>query len=101
MLETDEGGRYALYKRIKQLYNTRSRLVHGDIENKNGVITYDRLRLDAKMTIVPDQDYADIFEFCVRLFRRVLSDEPLLELLEQKNSSNALAERCLRLGSRG
>jgi hypothetical protein len=101
MLETDEDARYALYKRMKRLYNTRSRLVHGDIENKKGLITYDRLRLDAKMTIVPDQDYADIFDLCIRLFRRVLSDPPLLALLEKKHSSTQLAEHYLRLGFRG
>ncbi len=56
---------------MKRLYKTRSLLVHGAIENKKGLITYDRLRLDAKMTIVPDQDYFDIFDLCTRLLRAV------------------------------
>ena len=101
MLESTEDGRYALYVRMKKLYDTRSRLVHGDIENKRGVITLDRLRLDAKMTVVPDQDYLDIFDLCLCLFRRVLKDDTLLALLERKDSSKALNEYYLRLGFRG
>jgi len=54
MLETTEEGRDRLYKRMKKLYKTRSLLVHGAIDNKHGVITYNDLRLDAKMSIVPE-----------------------------------------------
>ena len=99
MLESTEDGRYSVYKCMKRLYKTRSLLVHGAIENKKGVITYDTLRLDAKITIVPDQDYADIFDLCIRLFRRVLDDEDLSILLEKRNSA-PLAEYYLRLALR-
>lgn len=97
MLETTEDARYALYRRMKKLYNTRSLLVHGAVENRKGVIKYDDLRLDAKITIIPDRDYADIFDLCIRLFRRVLQDEPLLKILDSKNSTSALTEYYLRL----
>ena len=63
-----------------------SLLINGAIENKHGVITYDDLRLDARMTIVPDQDPADIFELIIRPFQRVLTDKTLLKLLELKKS---------------
>ena len=96
MLESTEDGRLAVYRRMKKLYVTRSLLIHGAIENKHGAITYDDLRLDARMTIVPDQDLADIFELVIRLFRRVLTDATLLKLLEHKKS-HALSEHYLRL----
>jgi hypothetical protein len=96
MLESTEDGRYALYKRMKKLYKTRSLLIHGAIDNKKGVITYDTLRLDAKITIVPDQDYVDIFELCLRLFKRVFDDEELVKLLERKKP-DALNDYYLRL----
>lgn len=99
MLESTEDARLALYKRMKRLYKTRSLLVHGAIENKKGLITYDRLRLDAKMTIVPDQDYFDIFDLCTRLLRAILQNAELLALLERRNS--ALNDYYLRLGFRG
>jgi hypothetical protein len=99
MLESSEDARFSLYKRMKNLYKTRSLLVHGAIENKKGLLTYDRLRLDAKMTIVPDQDYSDIFDLCTRLLRLVLKNAELLSLLETKNS--ALDDYYLRLGFRG
>jgi hypothetical protein len=43
LLEKNEGQRYKIYRRMKQLYNTRSRVVHGDVENKAGLIRTDRL----------------------------------------------------------
>ena len=45
MLESNEAGRYSTYRRMKQLYDTRSQLVHGSVENKRGPISYDRLRV--------------------------------------------------------
>jgi hypothetical protein len=99
MLESTEDARYSTYKRMKQLYKTRSLLVHGAIINKAGVINYDTLRLDAKITIVPDADLSDIFDLCIRLFKRVLTDPVLLGLLEQKDSG-PLIEHYLRLGFR-
>jgi hypothetical protein len=101
MLETGEQARYEVYRKMKRLYNTRSRLVHGDIDNKKGLITYDKLRLDAKMTIVPDQDYFDIFDTCRKLFRAVLQKPDLVALLEKKKSSEQLNEYYLRVGFRG
>jgi hypothetical protein len=100
MLETGEQGRYDLYRTMKRLYGTRSRLIHGDIDNKRGEITYDKLRLDAKMTIVPDQDYFDIFDICRRLFRAVLQKPELVALLEKKKSTEQLNEYYLRMGFR-
>jgi hypothetical protein len=67
---------------MKQLYKTRSQFVHGSIENKAGPITGDRLRMDAKFTIVPDQDHTDLFDPCVRLLRTVLQNVELLRLSE-------------------
>jgi hypothetical protein len=96
MLESTEDGRYELHKRMKRRYKTRSLLIHGAIDNKKGFITYDTLRLDARMTIVPDQDYVDIFDLCLRLFKRVFDDQHLVTLLERKNSA-ALNEYYLRL----
>jgi hypothetical protein len=96
MLESTEDPRYALYKRMKKLYKTRSLLVHGAIDNKKGIITYDTLRLDAKITVVPDQDYVDIFDLCLRLFKRVLDDAELVTLLERRKS-DALNDYYMRL----
>ena len=86
MLEFTEDGRYDLYRRMKKLYKTRSLLVHGAIDNKKDIIAYDTLRLDAKITVVPDQDYVDIFDLCVRLFNRVLFDADLVTLPERRKS---------------
>jgi hypothetical protein len=97
MLEKEEKPRYELYRRMKGLYGTRSRLVHGSVENKTGLITYDTLRLDAKWTIVPDQDYFDLFDVCRRLFRAVLVKPDLVFLLEKKNSTPELNEYYLHM----
>jgi hypothetical protein len=62
------------------------------------LITYDRLRLE-KITIVPDQDYSDIFGLCTRLLTTILKNTELLALLEKRIS--ALDDYYLRLGFRG
>jgi hypothetical protein len=101
MLERSEAQRLEVYRRMKKLYSTRSRLIHGDIENKKGVvITYRDLRLDAKMTIVPDQDLADLFDYCLKLFKAILERPDLLALLEHKDRE-ALRDYYLRLIFRG
>lgn len=97
ILETGEQDRYDLYRKMKKLYDTRSRLVHGDIKNQKGVITYHKLRLDARMTIVPDQHYFDIFDTGLKLLRSVLQRPDLLALLEKNNSSEALGEYYQRI----
>ena len=53
------------------------------------------------MTIVPDQDYFDIFDTCRKLFRAVLQKPDLVALLEKKKSSEQLNEYYLRVGFRG
>ena len=101
LLEKGEDQRHETYRRMKRLYNTRSRVVHGDVENKAGGITMDRLRLDARITIVPKQDASDAFELCLRVLGQVLLDQKLISLLEDKKSrAGALAEYYLRLGFR-
>jgi hypothetical protein len=100
MLGVDEEERLSIYRQMKRLYKTRSQLVHGAIENKVGAITVDRLRLDAKFTIVPAHDYSDLFDLSVRLLKRVMLDPQLLRLLEKKKSGD-LDEWYLRLGFRG
>lgn len=100
LLEKYEEGRYRVYRRMKRLYGTRSQVVHGDIENRPGYITTDHLRLDAKITVVPEQDAADAFKLCVRLLRQVLFDPTLVALLKSKKSKEALNEYYLRLGFR-
>ena len=100
LLEKGEDQRYLIYRRMKQLYNTRSRLVHGDVENKAGAITTDRLRLDARIAIVPEQDVSDAFDICLRVLRQILLDPKLVSLLEDKKSKGALDEYYLRLGFR-
>lgn len=99
LLERDVEGRLRVYRRMKRLYATRSQLVHGAIENRKGVITHDRLRVDAKFKIVPDQDYDDLFSFCTRLITAVLKSEQLVDLLE--HGGDQLIEWYLRLIFRG
>jgi hypothetical protein len=100
LLEKGEDQRYKTYRRMKQLYNTRSRVVHGDVENKVGAITTDRLRLDARITVVPKQDVSDAFEICMRVLGQVLLEPRLVSLLEDTRSKGALDEYYLRLGFR-
>jgi hypothetical protein len=100
LLEQQEEKRYLVYRRMKQLYGTRSQVVHGDVDNRPGYITTDRLRLDTKITVVPKKDVADAFGFCIRLLRRVVFEQSLVALLQTRNSKKALNEYYLRLGFR-
>jgi|GEM_PF-6945154 len=52
------------------------------------------------MTIVPDQDYFDIFDICRGLFRAVLQKPELVALLEKKKSTEQLNEYYLCMGFR-
>jgi len=74
--------------------------VHGAVENRKGIIAHDKIRLDAKFKIVPDQDYADLFSFCVRLLANIIHNEALVGLLEQRGSDR-LNDWYLRLVFQG
>jgi hypothetical protein len=100
LLEQGEDARLDVYRRMKKLYATGSTLVHGAVENRKGVISNDRLRVDAKFKIVPDRDYDDLFSFCTRLLTTVVKSEELPGLLEQRNGDR-LNEWYLRLIFRG
>ena len=99
LLEREVEGRLRVYRRMKELYATRSHLVHGTVENRKGVITYDRLRVDAKFKIVPDHDYDDLFSFCTRLVTTALKSDQLAALLEE--GGKRLIDWYLRLIFRG
>jgi Apea-like HEPN len=100
LLEHNEEGRLDVYKRIKHLYDTRSRLVHGDVKNLQYRTTNDKIRIDAKFKIVPDKDYHDLFTLCQRLLTTIFGIEPLMALLEQGDHKE-LNEWYLRLVFRG
>jgi hypothetical protein len=100
LLEQGEEGRLRVYRRMKKLYDTRSKLVHGSVQNQKGEIRTDRIRVDAKFKIVPDQDYEDLFSFCTRLLTTVLKSDELMAMLEQ-GEGDRLNEWYLRLIFRG
>lgn len=100
LLEDNEEGRLDVYKRIKRLYNTRSRLVHGDVKNSQYRTTNDKIRIDAKFKIVPDQDYHDLFNLCTRLLTTIFGIEPLMVLLE-RGDTEELNDWYLRFAFRG
>jgi hypothetical protein len=105
MLEEDPESRYRIYLRMKQLYATRSNLVHGGVDNSSGEIIFNRLRFDARMGIVPDADLADASALVLRLVRNVVLAPGLLRLISNTGpgkSQKPLREYYLRrcFGSR-
>jgi hypothetical protein len=74
-----------LYKRIKKLYNLRSRINHGDLRFKKEVINWNSSIISAKTTIISIPELTKLAQVATAVLRSVLEDASLVAALRQPN----------------
>jgi hypothetical protein len=90
--------RLEIYRKIKKLYDLRSRITHGDLKLKNGPITWDSTIVSARMTIVSIPMLEELAQYSTKVLRAVLEDGQLMSVMSKKQDDRrkALDEFFLR-----
>lgn len=105
LTESDLEHRLRAYSEVKDLYELRSKIVHGRSAPKKGPITSESLAITAKLSVVPHSELLRILAYVVAVINGVLRRPELMALLHVKrseeNASKALHEYFQRLLLRG
>jgi hypothetical protein len=76
------------YRVVKDLYDIRSRLVHGDAHVKKGTVTWDSFHISAKKAIVPVTKLAELGHVVNQVVHAVLSQRDLLAIIQKPQSED-------------
>jgi len=93
LLSKDANERYDIYKQVKNLYNIRSRLVHGTAFPKKGVQTVESLIIDAKMATVPVSKVSELVGIASKLIRTVLNNQELVSIVQRLGSEETVSRK--------
>jgi hypothetical protein len=76
------------YREIKKLYDIRSKIVHGNVKPKRGVINWRTSAIDAKGSNISIDDYRKIKDFTARVLRAVVSDKAIVNVIQTKTKDD-------------
>ena len=93
--------RVRIYRQVKELYNIRSKLIHGKAHPKKGPITMDKLSVTAKFGIVPATATEQLAGIALKVLKSALRNKDLVTLIQSKQGkgarSKALSDFFVRL----
>lgn len=93
--------RQAAYAELKQLYDLRSKIVHGRSAPRKGPMTWETLAISAKYSMVPLTKVSSLLDYVIDVINSVLGNRALLNILYTKqsetNETKAIDEYFLRL----
>jgi len=90
LLSKDGNERYNIYKQIKNLYNIRSRVIHGNAFPKKGVQTVESLMIDAKKAMVPLSKVTELVGIASKLIRTVLHNQEPVSIMQRLGSEDTI-----------
>lgn len=90
VLHKDSDERYKIYQRLKKIYDTRSKLVHGSVKTPKGIINRESLHIDAKKSIVPESMQIELTNMTRTLIREITRNETLLKIIQQGSSEDKM-----------
>lgn len=98
LIGREPNDRLEIYRRVKKLYDLRSRITHGDLEVKKGPITWGTTIVSAKMTIVSFHELEELAQYAVKVLRAVLLEAEIMSAMSQSRDARkkALEEFFLR-----
>ena len=87
LIGRDRGKSIELYRHVKKLYDLRSRIAHGDLVFRKGVINWNSSIVSAKTTIIAMPELASLAQTVTEVFRSVLESDVLMTALQQSNKN--------------
>jgi Apea-like HEPN len=83
--------RIEIYRKVKKLYDLRSRITHGDLEVKRRPITWGSTIVSAKMTIISIPILEELAQHAVKVLRAVLLDAEIMSAMSKTPESRKKA----------
>ena len=71
-----------MYKKVKELYKTRSKIVHGSVYMKKGRQTTESLMISPKYSIIPNSMMKEITDVTISVLISVLSNKEFLNIIQ-------------------
>ncbi len=75
--------RLKIYHSVKKLYDLRSRITHGDLEFKKGVISWNTTVISAKMTIVSIPTLTEVAQYVTAVLCCVLKSAEIMSAMDR------------------
>jgi len=85
--------RIDIYQRVKQLYNTRSTIVHGQANKMKGVVTWNSLLVSPKFSVVPIDELKYLIKITILTIKAVLKNDELINIYESSRNQDKVNKR--------
>ena len=85
--------RIDIYQRVKQLYNTRSTIVHGQASKMKGVVTWNSLLVSPKFSVVPIDELKYLIKITILTIKAVLKNDELIDIYESSRDQDKVNKR--------
>lgn len=95
--------RIELYRSVKQIYNERSKFIHGKADFKKGRIDWSRSFVSAQISTVDDQKYIKLINITTRIMKFCITNDEYKNIIEEKDEKDLteyFLRRSMSLGNR-
>lgn len=82
--------RKIMYEKVKELYKTRSKIVHGSVYMKKGRQTTESLMISPKYSIIPNSMMKEITDVTISVLISVLSNKEFLNIIQVKRNEGKI-----------
>ena len=86
LVHSKGAARVLMYEEVKDLYNLRSKIVHGRSAPRKGPVNWETLAITAKMSVVPMGSVLRMLAVTIQVVNAILSRPKLLEILHVRRS---------------
>lgn len=84
--------RLTTYRRVKDLYKIRSKVVHGKVFPKKGTQSWESLFITAKRSNVPISSLESLVDLTISVIMSVFSNQELLKIIQTKKNEQKIGE---------
>lgn len=81
-----------MYDEVKELYNLRSKIVHGRSAPRKGPVNWETLAITAKWSIVPKTSILRMLAVAIQVVNAVLNRPKLLDILHVRRSEEKASD---------
>ncbi len=92
LLTSDKEQRKKIYQEVKDVYNIRSRIAHGNAIPQKGAVTRDSLYIAANWAIVPENELEKLMIISTNLLKKVLSNPKMLKIIQSKKDQDRVSK---------
>lgn len=85
--------RIEIYQHVKQLYNIRSTIVHGQAHKMKGLVTWGSLLVSPKFSVVPIEELSYLIKITILTIREILKNNDLINIYESSRDQDTVSKK--------